>query len=211
MHGDFRLGNVIVDTTGLQAVIDWELAHPPLTSLAPWRPVNCVGRLEEQGSLTVRAARYAPQEGLDHAWWVLEGPLDASDWDALELAGSWTAGTEAVLFWVREGEEEPHRLGLPVDPSTAVARFDLATQPAWSGRINEVRLFPAGGGEEHLFFRCTVRAQAADRPIGGVDRERCCEHARGIGHDIAAIGGRLHHAHLAPVGIELFGEHLCQH
>jgi aminoglycoside phosphotransferase (APT) family kinase protein len=27
VHGDFRLGNVIVDTTGLQAVIDWELAH----------------------------------------------------------------------------------------------------------------------------------------------------------------------------------------
>jgi aminoglycoside phosphotransferase (APT) family kinase protein len=27
VHGDFRLGNVIVDTSGLGAVIDWELAH----------------------------------------------------------------------------------------------------------------------------------------------------------------------------------------
>jgi aminoglycoside phosphotransferase (APT) family kinase protein len=27
VHGDFRLGNVIVDAEGLQAVIDWELAH----------------------------------------------------------------------------------------------------------------------------------------------------------------------------------------
>lgn len=27
VHGDFRLGNVIVDGDGLQAVIDWELAH----------------------------------------------------------------------------------------------------------------------------------------------------------------------------------------
>jgi aminoglycoside phosphotransferase (APT) family kinase protein len=27
VHGDFRLGNFIVDTNGLAAVIDWELAH----------------------------------------------------------------------------------------------------------------------------------------------------------------------------------------
>lgn len=27
VHGDFRLGNMIVDETGLAAVIDWELAH----------------------------------------------------------------------------------------------------------------------------------------------------------------------------------------
>ncbi len=139
----------------------------PLTSLAPWSPVNCVGRLEDQGSLTVRAARYAPQEGLDHAWWVLEGPLDARDWDALELAGSWTAGTEAVLFWVREGEEEPHRLGLPVDPSTAVARFDLATQPAWSGRIREVRLYPAGGGPQAYSIASLRTLRSGFRP--GVD------------------------------------------
>ncbi|MDP3939299.1 MAG: phosphotransferase family protein [Deltaproteobacteria bacterium] len=27
VHGDFRIGNVIVDETGLRAVLDWELAH----------------------------------------------------------------------------------------------------------------------------------------------------------------------------------------
>src|SRR5581483_11627025 len=27
VHGDFRLGNFIVDERGLAAVIDWELAH----------------------------------------------------------------------------------------------------------------------------------------------------------------------------------------
>ena len=27
MHGDFRLGNLIVDETGLRAVLDWELVH----------------------------------------------------------------------------------------------------------------------------------------------------------------------------------------
>ena len=27
VHGDFRLGNLMVDGTGLRAVLDWELAH----------------------------------------------------------------------------------------------------------------------------------------------------------------------------------------
>ena len=27
MHGDFRLGNIIVNADGLQSIIDWELAH----------------------------------------------------------------------------------------------------------------------------------------------------------------------------------------
>ena len=27
VHGDFRLGNLMVETTGLAAVLDWELAH----------------------------------------------------------------------------------------------------------------------------------------------------------------------------------------
>ena len=27
VHGDFRLGNIIVDENGLQSIIDWELAH----------------------------------------------------------------------------------------------------------------------------------------------------------------------------------------
>lgn len=54
VHGDFRLGNLIVDGGGLRAVIDWELAH--------------VGDpLEDLGWLCVRAWRFggdAPVAGL---------------------------------------------------------------------------------------------------------------------------------------------------
>ncbi len=59
VHGDFRLGNVIVDEHGLAAVIDWELCHAgdPVEDLAwlcirSWRfgnddlPVAGVGELE---------------------------------------------------------------------------------------------------------------------------------------------------------------------
>jgi aminoglycoside phosphotransferase (APT) family kinase protein len=59
VHGDFRLGNVIVGHDGLRAVIDWELAHvgDPLEDLGwlcvrAWRfgaalPVAGVGRYED--------------------------------------------------------------------------------------------------------------------------------------------------------------------
>lgn len=59
VHGDFRLGNFIVDTEGLAAVIDWELAHlgDPAEDIGwlcirSWRfgnddlPVAGVGKLE---------------------------------------------------------------------------------------------------------------------------------------------------------------------
>jgi aminoglycoside phosphotransferase (APT) family kinase protein len=59
VHGDFRLGNFIVDETGLAAVIDWELCHAGdpaedigWLTLRSWRfgndelPVAGVGGLE---------------------------------------------------------------------------------------------------------------------------------------------------------------------
>jgi aminoglycoside phosphotransferase (APT) family kinase protein len=45
VHGDFRLGNLLVDGTGLQAVLDWELAHLG----AP---------LEDLGWFSIRAWRF---------------------------------------------------------------------------------------------------------------------------------------------------------
>jgi aminoglycoside phosphotransferase (APT) family kinase protein len=63
VHGDFRLGNFIVDERGLAAVIDWELAHlgDPAEDIGwlcirSWRfgndeqPVAGVGRLDEFAS-----------------------------------------------------------------------------------------------------------------------------------------------------------------
>ena len=59
VHGDFRLGNFIVDASGLEAVIDWELAHlgDPAEDIGwlcirSWRfggdrPVAGIGELDE--------------------------------------------------------------------------------------------------------------------------------------------------------------------
>ncbi len=86
MHGDFRLGNVIVDDEGLAAVIDWELAHrgDPMEDLGwlcvkAWRfgssePVAGVGRYEDLFA-AYEAAGGAPVDPETVRWWEVLGTL----------------------------------------------------------------------------------------------------------------------------------------
>ncbi|NNE11218.1 MAG: phosphotransferase family protein [Ilumatobacter sp.] len=86
VHGDFRLGNLIVDDGGLAAVIDWELAHlgHPLEDLGwacvpAWRfgsslPAAGVGSREEL------LAAYNDEAGTEFSvdelrWWEVYGIL----------------------------------------------------------------------------------------------------------------------------------------
>ena len=86
VHGDFRLGNVIVDPAGLQAVIDWELAHlgDPMEDLGwlcvpAWRfgsrlPAAGVGTREQLFTA------YAEEAGVEVdpdvvRWWEVNGIL----------------------------------------------------------------------------------------------------------------------------------------
>lgn len=80
LHGDFRLGNLMVDASGLVAVLDWELAHlgDPLQDLA-W--------------LCVRSWRFGaplPVAGL--------GTRDQLA-RAYEAAGGGVVDTEALHWW----------------------------------------------------------------------------------------------------------------
>lgn len=86
VHGDFRLGNMIVDRGGLAAVIDWELAHvsDPMEDLAwlcvrAWRfggdhPVAGLGSYDEllDGYERVAGTR-ADRDAL--RWWQIMGSL----------------------------------------------------------------------------------------------------------------------------------------
>lgn len=87
VHGDFRLGNLIVDENGLAAVLDWELAHigDPREDIAwlcvnSWRfgqtenRVGGFGQLDEllDAYAAAGGARYRPA---DIDWWEIMGSL----------------------------------------------------------------------------------------------------------------------------------------
>ena len=80
VHGDFRLGNVMVDDGGLAAVLDWELAH--------------IGDpMEDLGWVCVRAWRFggrSPVAGL--------GTYDQL-FDAYEAAGRPRPSADTVRWW----------------------------------------------------------------------------------------------------------------
>jgi aminoglycoside phosphotransferase (APT) family kinase protein len=83
-HGDFRLGNLAVDESGIVAVLDWEFAHraDPAEDLAwplvrAWRFGRDELRLAGIGELEPYADRYAERTGREipldelYAWEVL--------------------------------------------------------------------------------------------------------------------------------------------
>ena len=85
VHGDFRIGNLLVDNHGLVVVLDWEFAHwgHPLEDLAwplvrAWRFGRDQLRLGGVGSATEFLAAYNQATGhqftqKELAWWELAG------------------------------------------------------------------------------------------------------------------------------------------
>ena len=86
VHGDFRVGNLIVDEHSLAAVLDWELAHlgDPLEDLGwlcvrAWRfggegEVGGIGSLDELID-AYQAASGRPVEPASVRWWIAAGTL----------------------------------------------------------------------------------------------------------------------------------------
>lgn len=87
VHGDFRLGNLIIGPDGVRAVLDWELAHlgDPMEDLAwislpPWRfgrmdhPVAGLGRRAEMFAAYARTSG-APVDPARVHWWEIMGSL----------------------------------------------------------------------------------------------------------------------------------------
>jgi len=86
VHGDFRLGNLMVDSQGLVAVLDWELAHvgDPMEDLGwvcvkAWRfggaqPVAGIGSYEEMFNAYEAASGVRPELAVVR-WWEILGTL----------------------------------------------------------------------------------------------------------------------------------------
>ena len=87
VHGDFRLGNLMVDKDGLSAVLDWELAHlgDPREDLAwvcvnSWRFGQSQNRVGGFGQLEEMLEAYAKAGGPQMTpseidWWEMLGSL----------------------------------------------------------------------------------------------------------------------------------------
>jgi len=98
VHGDLRLGNLIVGQDGLRAVIDWELVHAgnPAEDLGwlcvkAWRfgidaPVAGLGSREELLA-AYRAAGGADISLAELRWWEILGTLR---WGAICVKQAWT-------------------------------------------------------------------------------------------------------------------------
>jgi aminoglycoside phosphotransferase (APT) family kinase protein len=145
VHGDFRLGNLIVDEHGLAAVIDWELCHggDPAEDLA-W--------------LTIRSWRFGnddlPVAGLGE----IEPFLDA-----YEAAGGTRPDPERLLWWEAMGNvkwavicaRQAHDHLTGARPSAELASLGRRIcEPEWD--LLQLLTSPDGGGGE------------AEQPAGGV-------------------------------------------
>ena len=86
VHGDFRLGNLLIDADGIQGVLDWELAHlgNPIEDLGwlcvrAWRfgaaaPVGGLGTRDQLLDGYQRATGDRPTE-TELRWWEVFGTL----------------------------------------------------------------------------------------------------------------------------------------
>lgn len=84
VHGDFRVGNLLIDDAKLTAVLDWELAH-------------CGDPVEDLGWICGRAWRFGGEEevgGLAELDDLLAGYVEA---------GGHPVGVEAVRWWTAAG------------------------------------------------------------------------------------------------------------
>jgi aminoglycoside phosphotransferase (APT) family kinase protein len=143
VHGDFRLGNLIVDGDGLVAVLDWELAHAgdPMEDLGwlcvrAWRfggepEVGGFGTIEELVSGYTKTGGVFDPSAL--RWWIVAGTLI---WGVMCMAqanahvsGS-QSSVELATIGRRTAEQEHDLLLLLAPVELAAAKTKLTPHAA---------------------------------------------------------------------------------
>lgn len=210
VHGDFRLGNLIVDETGLAAVLDWELVHrgDPREDLGwlcvkCWRfgaapPVAGLGTVDEllDGYAEVAGHRPDPEavrwwQIHRTAWWALH----CREMAERHLSGA-VPSVELAAIGRRVAEQEHDlllALGVPAEgtlPEVVPPRSDLHGRPSSADLVDAIA----------TFLREDVRAVADDR-VGYLARV-AANVLDGVGRELA-LGPdqeRRHRERLAALG-----------
>lgn len=203
LHGDFRLGNLMVDESGLVAVLDWELAHlgDPLQDLAwlcvrSWRfgaplPVAGMGT-REQLAAAYEAAGGRPVDLDALRWWEVFGTLN---WGVmcLEQSRSHLEGAvrsvELAVIGRRAAEVELDLLDLLPGGEVHPPTLDPAPtadpgphdRPTMSELLQATKEFLAGldvKGHDAFLLRVATRALTIVEREVALGRGLSDEHAR---------------------------------
>ena len=190
VHGDYRMGNVMVDADGLAAVLDWELAHLgdghedlAFGCMTVWRfgqldkPAFGVGSLAEYfaayeaaGGAKVDPARFRFWLVYRTLWWAL---------GCLQMGQAWRSGADATVERVVVGrrtaeqeldlvrlleEEAPEAERTRTLPAKGEAAVAPTGEPTNREIVQAVRDWIEGaikpGAEGHAKFEAVVAMNA---------------------------------------------------
>jgi aminoglycoside phosphotransferase (APT) family kinase protein len=145
LHGDFRMGNIMVDERGLAAVLDWELAHLgdrhqdlAFGCINSWRfghidrPAFGVGQLQDLWA-AYEAASGLSVDPVRFRWWLVYSTLW---WGicCLQMAEIWRsgldAGLERAVIGRRASETEVDLLMLLEEDAPQRERGPISLPPA---------------------------------------------------------------------------------
>ena len=214
VHGDFRLGNLIVGPDGLRAVIDWELVHlgDPLEDLGwfcvrAWRfgetlPVAGLGTREELCQAYEAAGGRAVDPDVLH-WWEVLGTLRWGVIGIMQAAGhllGLSPSVELAAIGRRVCESEYDLLRLlgcpPPSPGWDVLddhRGEASgpdDRPTAAELVEAVRDYLSADVLEATEGRVRFHGRVAVNVLGMVVRELAAGPARAAAHRdrLAALG-----------------------
>jgi aminoglycoside phosphotransferase (APT) family kinase protein len=203
VHGDLRLGNLLVGPEGLRAILDWELAHlgDPMEDLGwfcvrAWRfgsplPAGGVASREELAA-AYEAAGGAPVDLDALRWWETLGTLK---WGVMCIMQAWShlsgvsRSMELATIGRRVCENEWDVLGLLPGPrlerrdSAAVTTgVSVHDRPTMAELLEAVREWVDGDVRTGTEGRLAFHARVATNALRMLEREVALEPALSEAH-----------------------------